>query len=78
MTTKTFTHFLEWSSGKGHTPCTQEYLEAMNVRRKIEANYGDPVALTTYTRADYEAWHDAQSKLDDLRLAGHLGKGVAF
>lgn len=69
---------IEWPNGEGFTPCTREYADKMMARDAIfDANI-DEGSTEDLCPEDYERWHQLDSELCQMQMAGHLGKSERY
>lgn len=69
---------LDWPNGEGFTPCTREYADKMAAREAIyDANH-DEGSTEDLSPEDYQRWHELDSELCQMQMAGHIGKSERY
>jgi len=67
-----------WPNGMGETPCTTEYAETLAARDALYDCGADNRSLSNLSPSEYEQWMRLDHKLDQLQMAGHIGKSIRY
>ena len=69
---------IDWPNGKGETPCSTEYMLTLTARDLIYKAGASEWTLEDLSPEDYNRWMTLDDKLDQLQLAGHIGRSYRY
>ena len=69
------THQIDWPNGQGHTPCSAQYMAAMEERDAIGET---SPTLDGLSPENYQRWNELDSEMLQMQVNGHVGKSVRY